>query len=123
MATTLDGQELFDECQLDIEADSLKRAFVERGATGQDGVVSIDLGGRDRKIKQKGQLRAKSKKQLDSKISAISALVDGKTHTLVTCDGDEFGDLRMDVFKVKKTMQAGSGPCCDYEIFYTQLVS
>ena len=121
MSVTLDGQVLFDEHQLEIELNSISRDLVERAVPGLDGVLSIDLGGRGRKIEQRGVLRAKSRSQLDSKISAISTYMDGDTHKLLTSNGEEFDNLRMDVFKVSKERTSSSGVVVDYEIVYTQL--
>jgi len=121
MSTTLDGQILFDEQQLEIELDSFSRDSIEKAVPGLNGVLSIDLGRRGRKIKQRGVLRARSRSQMDDRISIISAYMDGDTHTLVTTSGEEFANLRMDVFKVNKE-RAGSGIVVDYEIVYTQLV-
>ncbi len=121
MSTTLDGQSLFDEQQLEIEPESIGRDSIERTVPGLDGVLSIDLGGRGRKIKQRGVLRAKSRSQMDDRISVISAYMDGDTHTLVTSSGKEFDNLRMDVFKVSKERSSGGGVAIDYEIVYTQL--
>ncbi len=120
MSVTLDGQKLFDGQRLDIEAESLKRSSIEREAAGLDGVVSIDLGKRSRKVKQNGDLRAVSRSLMDDRVSAISAYMDGDSHTLIV-DGQTYNNLRMDVFKVKNKRAAGSGVVCDYEIVYTQL--
>lgn len=121
MSVTLDGQVLFDEHQLQIKLDSISRDLVERAVPGLDGVLSIDLGGRGRKIEQRGVLRAKSRSQLDNKISAISTYMDGDTHKLLTNSGEEFDNLRMDVFKVSKERASSSDVVVDYEIVYTQL--
>jgi len=121
MSTTLDGQSLFDEQQLEIEPESIGRDSIERTVPGLDGVLSIDLGGRGRKIKQRGVLRAKSRSQMDDKISVISAYMDGDTHTLVTSGGKEFDNIRMDVFRVSKERASGGGVAIDYEIVYMQL--
>jgi hypothetical protein len=59
---------------------------------------------------------------MDDRISAISACIDGDTHTLVTGSGEEFDNLRIDAFKITKERVSGNGLCCDYEIVYTQLV-
>ena len=122
MGITLDGQNLFDGRQFEIESESPCRDSIERTVAGLNGVLSIDLGKRSRKIKQKGVLRAKSRTQMNERISAISAYMDGDTHTLVTGSGEAIDNLRVDVFKVTKERAAGSGLCCDYEIVYTQLV-
>ena len=121
MSVTLDGQVLFDQQQLEIEAGSFSRNSIEAAVPGLDGVLSVDLGRRGRKIKQKGVLRAKSRSQMNNRIGAISAYMDGDVHTLVTGSNEEFGNLRMDVFKVSEERSDGSGIAVDYEIVYTQL--
>jgi hypothetical protein len=121
MSITLDGQALFDEQQLEIEAGTFSRDSVERAAPGLDGVLSIDMGGRGRQIKQTGVLRARSRAELNDKIEAISAYMDGETHTLIIGRGEEFGELRMDAFKAGKERTSGGGVAVDYEIVYTQL--
>ena len=104
-----------------IEVGSICRESVEKSAAGLDGVLSIDLGRRSRKIIQKGILRAKSQVQMKTKISEISGYMDGDTHKLISNDGEEFGNLRMDIFKTAEKRTDGGGLCCDYEIIYTQL--
>ena len=121
MSATLDGQNLFGEQQLGILSGSLSRDSIERTVAGLDGVLNIDLGERGRKIKQTGVLQAKSRAQMNEKVSIISAYMDGDTHTLVTSNGESIGNLRMDSFKVGRARTSGTGLCCDYEIVYTQL--
>ncbi len=121
MNVTLDGQNLFDQQQLNIETSSIKRASVERSMPGLDGVLSIDLGRRSRQVIQKGILQAKSRTQMNDRIGAISAYLDGNTHTLTTSNGKVFENLRMDVFKAGKERTSGTGMAIDYEIVYTQL--
>jgi hypothetical protein len=122
MSATLDGQNLFDEQDMKIEQDSIGRDSIERTVPGLDGILSIDMGGRSRKIKQRGVLRARSRSQMDDRIGAILAYIDGSTHTLVIRNGEEFDNVRMDAFKVTEEKTSGSSLCCDYEIVYTQLV-
>ena len=122
MSATLDGQNLFDEQDMKIEQDSIGRDSIERTVPGLDGILSIDMGGRSRKIKQRGVLRARSRAQMDDRIDAILAYIDGDTHTLVIRNGEEFDNVRMDAFKVTEEKTSGSSLCCDYEIVYTQLV-
>jgi len=122
MKTTLDLQMLFDEQTLEITAGSFQRDSTEKTIPGLNGVLSIDLGLRGRKIKQTGTLRAKSRAQLDERISKISTFMDGDTHTLITGTGREFTNLRMDSFKTTAEHADGTGTVTDYEIFYTQLV-
>jgi hypothetical protein len=122
MKVTLDTQMLFDEQTLEIRADSFSRDSIEKTIPGLDGVLSIDLGLRGRKIKQTGTLRATSRIQLDERISKISAFMDGDTHTLITGNGREFANLRMDSFKTGTEHANGTGIVVNYEIIYTQLV-
>jgi hypothetical protein len=121
MRTTFDGESLFDEQDLEIESASFRRDSIERAVAGLDGVLSIDLGGRGRQIKQAGMLQARSRTRMNERIAAISACMDGDTHALVTSNGDRFDDLRMDAFKVANERASGSGLVVDYEIIYTQL--
>ena len=122
MKVTLDSQTLFDEQALEITAESFCRDSIERTVPGLNGVLSIDLGLRGRKIRQTGTLRATSRTQLDERISRISAFMDGDTHTLITASGREFTNLRMDSFKAGTEHADGTGITVDYEIIYTQLV-
>lgn len=121
MKTTIDGSDLFDDRQLEIKVGSFKRDSIERAAPGLDGVLTIDLGRRGRILKQTGTLRAKSRTRLNDKISAISDYIDGDTHTLVTGDGREFENLRMDSFEVTNERADGAYIVVDYQITYTQL--
>jgi hypothetical protein len=121
MRVTLDEKTLFDEQQLEIEVDSFSRDSIEKTVPGLDGALSIDLGRRSRKIKQTGTLRTKSRTQMNDRINAISAYMDGCTHTLTTRDGEEFDNLRMDSLKVQNERTDGTGIVVDYEINYTQL--
>ena len=122
MSVTLDGLILFDEQRLEIQPDSFKRDSVERAAVGLNGVLSIDMGGRGRKIRQIGTLRAKSRIQMSNRISAISAYIDGNVHTLVSNEGETFENLRVDSFKVSEERTSGSVTVVDYEIIYMQLI-
>ena len=121
MSIILDSQRLFDEQNVKIEAGSLSRESIEKVIPGLDGVLSIDLGARGRQIKQRGALRAKSLLEMEDRINLISSHMDGNTHKLVTGDGEEFDNLRMDIFKITRKQVSGSGLCWDYEIIYKQL--
>ncbi len=122
MATTLDGQRLFDEQQLEIESGPAGRDSIERKIAGLDGVLSIDLGGRGRLIKQSGLLAGQSRLQVNRRIDAISAYMDGAAHTLITSDGEKFENLRMDAFRITRRRTSGIGVSVEYEIVYTQLL-
>jgi hypothetical protein len=121
MKTRLDGQCIFDDEELSVQAGSEQRQCVERSVAGLDGLLSIDLGLRGRQIKQTGVLRAGSEAALRKKLSTISAYMDGQTHTLTLDNGEEYDYLRMDSFKVTGTRPGGSDVCCEYEIRYTLL--
>jgi len=119
---TLDGQILFDQQQLEVEPDSISRACVEKAISGLDGLLSIDLGKRSRKVRQKGTLRAQSRSQMQGRINAIAAYMDGDTHTLMIGSQQPFENLRMDVFKITDQRPSAGGLEVDYKIVYTQLV-
>jgi hypothetical protein len=121
MKARLDGQIVFDDEGLSILVDGKRREFVERAVAGLDGLLSIDLGERGGQIVQTGVLRAGSEAALRKKISAISACMDGRSHTLTIGEGEQYEDLRMDSFEVKEKSVSGVGVCCGYEIRYTQL--
>ncbi len=122
MSVTLDGQILFDEQNLEIQAGSFSRDYVERAVPGLNGVLSTDMGRRGRKIKQTGTLRAKSRSKINNRIAWISALMDGDSHTLNLGDDRQYNNLRMDSFKINAEHTDATGIIVDYEIIYTQLV-
>ncbi len=122
MSVTLDGNVLFDQQDLEIQQGSFSRSSLEKSIAGLDGVLSIDLGRRSRVITQKGVIMAQSKAAMDKQIAAISAFLDGDTHTLLTEAGLLFDNLRMDVFKLGNERTSSVGVAVDYEIVYTQLV-
>ncbi len=122
MSATLDGSIVFDGHGLEIEQSSIGRESKEQAVPGLDGMISVDLGDRGRKIKQSGTLRARSLSELKDKIVAIEACIDGESHRLVTEKHGELSDLRMDSFKTKKHRTSGSGVSVEYEIVYRQLV-
>jgi len=121
MKVTLDGENLFGEQELDIQIRSWRRDSVEKTVAGLDGVLSIDLGKRSRLLKQSGVLSAVSGDVLDEKIAAISALMDGGSHTLAISDGREFENVRVDSFETQQKLFSGNGVRCGYKIVYTQL--
>lgn len=123
MSATLDGSIVFDGQGLEIELSSIGRESKERTVPGLDGVISVDMGNRGRKIKQRGILRGRSRSDLQDKIDSIEAFIDGEAHTLVTEKHGELSNLRMDSFKAKGRRTSGGGVSVDYEIVYTQLVT
>lgn len=123
MATTLNGQSLFDERTLRIEVGSISRDSLERSIPGLDGVIGIDLGQRGRIIRQSGSIRAPSKAKLEDKLSSIRDYMDGYTYTLVANNDERFENVRIDAFKTKNQRLSGAGLVVDYEIVYTQLLT
>ena len=121
MSTTLDGEALFDEQDLQIEVDSPQRGSIERSVPGLDGTLSIDLGRRARKLQQHGTLRAASRTQMQIRLLAIEAFVDGQTHTLITAGGQVYEQVRVDALRLLNSRSAGPGISVEYEITYTQL--
>jgi hypothetical protein len=120
MGVNLDGKRLFEEAAM-IEIESIRRGSIERATAGLDGVMSIDMGNRGRKILQKGELRARSKAELNKRIEAISAFIDGDTHTLAGSEGNTYDNVRMDSIDIKNERVSGSSVVADYEIIYRQL--
>lgn len=123
MKATLNGQSVFGDQDLSIQAGSRHRSSLERTIPGLDGILSIDLGLRARKIKQAGILRAVSEAALREKIDTIGAYIDGDTYTLATNKGEQFDNVRMDSFKVTAKRFSGNMVSCNYEIIYVQLGS
>jgi hypothetical protein len=121
MSLTLDGNALFEEQELRIEVGSPNRACIERAICGLDGVLSIDLGARTRRIHQTGVLHASSRTAMCARVASISAFIDGGTHTLRTADGQEYPNVRMDSFKQLDERTGGPGIVVEYEILYTQM--
>jgi hypothetical protein len=121
MHVMLDGQAVFDEQELTVAIGSPGRASLERSIAGLDGVLSLDLGARSRRIRQTGVLRAAGRAALNARLDAITAFLDGQTHTLTTADGRVYDNLRMDSFQPLREHTGGPGIVVEYEIGYTQL--
>jgi hypothetical protein len=121
MSVTLDNQRIFADDLPIIKVESLKRSYIESSAAGLNGIISIDLGSRGRKIKQTGHLRARSNAELSELIAVIEAFLDGKAHTLISTNDGTYEDLRMDTFKIIQRHNSGVGVMAEYEINYTQL--
>jgi hypothetical protein len=121
MGTTLDGEALFDEQDLHITVDSPQRDSIERSVPGLDGTLSIDLGRRCRKLRQRGTLRAASHQHLQIRLLAIESFIDGHTYMLTTPNGEVYDQVRMDALRLLATRPAGPGVMVEYEITYTQL--
>ena len=104
---------------LKIKAGSRDRASIEKSAAGLDGVVSVDLGRRKRKIKVSGLLEGRSKGEVDAKTAQIEAMVDGGMHTL---EADAvYENVRVDSFAVIREETNGRGVNCEFEMVLSQL--
>jgi hypothetical protein len=121
VSTTLDGKALFDERELEMRIGPWERTRVERAVPGLDGVLSIDLGRRTRRIRQRGTLRATGETEMASRLGAIEALCDGDTHTLLTADGCAYANICVDALTQLGRDITGAGVAVTYEIIYTQL--
>jgi len=121
MGTRLDGIEIFEGAEIEIELGPLKREAISRKIGGSGMILSIDLGMNEREVVQRGRLIAGYRDELNDKIGLIRLFMDGKCHTLTTASGYEYGDLRMDYLEVRNETKSGGGIIADYEIIYTQL--
>ena len=119
-AVTFDGQDFFIGGRHVVLPLSRRRETLDKGFSGLDGVLSVDLGLRERKIKQKGRLSAKSVEALISLTSEIMSYIDGQGYTLVGHNGVSYENVRMDSF-VPGEITVGNQASCEYEIVYTQL--
>jgi hypothetical protein len=120
MSVKVDNQMIFGDDSPVITVGSIQRSVIENSVAGLDGIVSIDLGSRGRKLRQVGHLRAKSTAELNKMIASIEQFLDGRTHSLVSGEDGTFENLRLDSFKITQRSSDGTG--ADYEIIYTQLV-
>jgi len=120
-AITLNNVNLFGNGRHTVQPMSWRRETVDRGFAGLNGVVSIDLGRRERKLKQRGCLRAVSVESLVQMIEDISAYINGQAYELVDHNGVSYVNVRMDSFILLGPITAGNQAGCEYEIIYTQL--
>lgn len=104
---------------LKFMAGSWARESIEKSAAGLDGVVSVDLGMRKRKIKVSGLVEDQSKDALKQKAAQIEALVDGGMHTL---ESDAmYENIKIESFAVVKESSSGRGVGCEFEMGLSQL--
>ena len=117
---TFDGQDFFIDGRHVVLPLSWRRDTVDKGFAGLDGVLSVDLGLRERKIKQTGRLTAKSVESLIALTQEIMDYIDGQGYTLVGHNNVSYENVRMDSFTPGE-ITVGNQACCEYEINYTQL--
>jgi len=118
---TFDSQAIFGVGEHAIRPLSWRRETLDRGFAGLNGVMSLDLGRRERKLKQHGQLSANSIAALLSMMENIATHIDGKSYELVDQNGCSYADIRMDNFTLLGPINTGNQVRCEYEIIYTQL--
>ena len=117
----LDGRAVFGEGHHQVEVMSWRRENVERGFAGLDGVMSLDLGSRERRLRQRGWLVATSIEALSRRFEEIAGYVDGQVHCLVDQDGRSYANVRPDSLRLLKSAGLGNQARGEYEIMYTQL--
>ncbi len=116
-----DNQDFFGKGQHTLRPMSWCRETVERSFAGLDGVVSTDLGCRERILKQRGCLSAESVIALTRLMENISAYIDGQCYDLVDQNEILYPHVRMDSFTLRGPISGGNQARCEYEIIYTQL--
>lgn len=121
MTIVFNGQCLFLGSGHLVWSLSWERDQVERSFAGLNGVVSLDLGRRTRKLKQCGQLLAESVSGIKKQIDTINDCIDGRVHELVDQNGMIYSSVRMDSFSPAGPLARSGRVFCKYEISYTQL--
>ena len=116
-----DSKALFGVGRHVLQPGSWRRESTDRGFAGLDGVMSVDLGLRERKLQQRGFLSAASVAALMQLIENVSSYINGQCYELVDQHGVTYANTRMDSFKLLSPMAVGNQSQCEYEIAYTQL--
>lgn len=116
-----DSQAIFGAGRHLLQPGSWRRESTDRGFAGLDGMMSVDLGLRERKLKQRGFLSAASIAGLMQLMANISAYIDGQGYTLLDQHGITYANVRMDSFRLLNPIAVGNQSQCEYEITYTQL--
>ena len=118
---TFDDKKLFGPGEHELKPLSWRRESIERGFAGLDGVLSVDLGRRERKLKQQGRLSAVSTAALLKRTEEITNYIDGQAYKLVDQHGTVYEHVRMGGFTVLGSITSANQACCEYEISYTKL--
>jgi len=119
--SSLDGQDVFGSGPHTISQDSWLRSVEHRGFAGADGELLLDMGLRSRALIQKGRLQASSVVELQSLLSQVENLLDGRTHELVDNHGTSYERVVVEHFALTTPIQRGRGFWCDYTVRYRQL--
>lgn len=115
----LDGTIQFEQALLSI--DGWSRQCDERSAVGLDGVLSVDMGRRTRRIVQEATIRSVSKNTMQDSIEVLNNTIDGLEHILQLQDGRSFEHLRVDDIAFGQVQISGAGVTCSVKITFTQL--
>ena len=118
---TLDGNAVFGNGDHMVTQSSWHRESVQRSFAGLNGVLSIDLGRRERTLEQRGTLSADSIKSLRALRDNIATYVDGQSHDLVDQEGCSYSNVRMDSFALLGRISVANRVSCEYKVIYTQL--
>ena len=118
---TFNDEKLFGAGEHKLKPLSWRREAIQRGFAGLDGVVSVDLGRRERKLKQQGRLSAVSTAALLKRMEEITNYIDGQAYKLIDQHGTVYEQVRMDDFTILGSITSANQACCEYEIIYTQL--
>ena len=116
-----DGKAIFGYGSHHLEVGSWRREHVDRGFCGLDGVLSFDLGRRERHFRQWGNLLSPNREGLQSLVSNINNYLDGQVYELTDDHETVYSNVRMDSFELTKSIYSESPARCEYEIQYTQL--
>ena len=116
-----DWKALFGDGTDVIVPQSWRRETLERSFGGLDGVLSVDLGLRERALKQRGSLVAGSVGGLEARIGNISVYIDGQSYVLTDQNGFSYANVRMDRFALLEPIVTANQARCEYEIIYNQL--
>ena len=114
-------EKLFEDGRHTLMPLSWRRETINYSFAGLDGVVSVDLGRRERKLKQRGFLSANSVRGLAKRIEDISSYIDGQGYQLTDQNGTSYANVRMDNFLLLSPIKVANQARCEYEITYTQL--
>ncbi len=119
MKAVIDGSVTVEH--LDIETGSFQRQSIQRSAAGMDGVISIDMGGRARKIRHKIRVRESAAERLAEAVRALAGLHDGAVHTLETDDGQTYENLLITSVRFSRPRHGGTALETEGQIEYLQL--
>ncbi|MHC4981548.1 MAG: hypothetical protein ACYTF6_00055 [Planctomycetota bacterium] len=119
--SSLDGQDLFGSGPHSIRPETWSRAVQYRGFAGINGLLTLDMGLRSRRINQTGRLQAATTSAIHAIVSEIEAKLDGGIHTLTDDLGFTYPTVLVERFEQSTPVRRSQGFWCDYKISYRQL--